>query len=260
MNRLLVIDDDRTVHHLVRKMLEPLGFEVLSAYSADEGLEEIEKQNPDAVLLDVILPDKSGLEAFEVIAERDSRLPVIVITGSGSSDTAIQAMKLGAFDYITKPMNVVRLQDLVKSALESRRFSSVPVGLQGMLEPDEKGDAFIGRCSAMQDVFKAIGRVASQNVTVLVRGESGTGKELVARAIYQYSARSSKPLAFSPPCRFHFFQYGKCRLAPVRRGDDAGQRRFGHLSPGYPGYRGKNPHQRHDDRERGQGIADKAGQ
>jgi DNA-binding NtrC family response regulator len=193
MNRLLVIDDERTVHHLVRKMLEPMGFEVLSAYSADEGLDEIEKQSPDAVLLDIILPGKSGLEAFEEIAERDSRLPVIVMTGSGSSDTAIQAMKLGAFDYITKPMTAVRLQELVSNALESRRFSSVPVGLQGMLEPDEKGDAFIGRCAVMQDVFKAIGRVASQNVTVLVRGESGTGKELVARAIYQYSLRSNKP-------------------------------------------------------------------
>jgi DNA-binding NtrC family response regulator len=128
-----------------------------------------------------------------MIREKDSRLPVIVVTGSGSSDTAIQAMKLGAFDYVNKPIEISRLQELVGNALESRRISNVPVGMQGMLKPDEKGDAFIGRCAAMEEVFKAIGRVAPQNVTVLVRGESGTGKELVARAIYQYSSRSSGP-------------------------------------------------------------------
>ncbi len=193
MRSILTIDDDRSVHHMIKKSIETLDAEMFSAYSAEEGLAKMDEHKPDAILLDVMLPDMSGLEAFGLIREKDSRLPVIVVTGSGSSDTAIQAMKLGAFDYVNKPIEMARLQELIGHALESRRIASVPVGMQGMLKPDEKGDAFIGRCSAMEEVFKAIGRVAPQNVTVLVRGESGTGKELVARAIYQYSSRSSGP-------------------------------------------------------------------
>jgi two-component system nitrogen regulation response regulator GlnG len=193
MRSILTIDDDRSVHHMIKKSLESLDAEMISAYSAEEGLAKLDEYKPDAILLDVMLPDMSGLEAFDMIREKDSRLPVIVVTGSGSSDTAIQAMKLGAFDYVNKPIEVARLQELVSHALESRRIANVPVGMQGLLKPDEKGDAFIGRCAAMEEVFKAIGRVAPQNVTVLVRGESGTGKELVARAIYQYSSRSSGP-------------------------------------------------------------------
>lgn len=193
MKSILTIDDDRSVHHMIKKSLESLDAEMISAFSAEEGLAKIEEHKPDAILLDVMLPDMSGLEAFDLIRAKDSRLPVIVVTGSGSSDTAIQAMKLGAFDYVNKPIEVARLQELVEHALESRRIASVPVGMQGLLKPDEKGDAFIGRCSAMEEVFKAIGRVAPQNVTVLVRGESGTGKELVARAIYQYSPRANGP-------------------------------------------------------------------
>lgn len=193
MRNILTIDDDRSVHHMIKKGLESLDAEMISAYSAEEGLAKIDEYKPDAILLDVMLPDMSGLEAFGMIREKDSKLPVIVVTGSGSSDTAIQAMKLGAFDYVNKPIEVARLQELVSHALESRRIANVPVGMQGLLKPDEKGDAFIGRCAAMEEVFKAIGRVAPQNVTVLVRGESGTGKELVARAIYQYSTRSDGP-------------------------------------------------------------------
>lgn len=192
-HNILSIDDDRSVHHTIKKSLESAGIEVLSAYTAEEGLSIIDSHQPETVLLDVMLPDISGLEAFQVIKERDAHLPVIVVTGSDSSDTAIQAMKLGAFDYVNKPIDVVRLKELVLQALESRRMSNVPVGMQGMLQPDEKGDAFVGRCPAMQEVFKSIGRVAPQNVPVLIRGESGTGKELVARAIYQYSARASGP-------------------------------------------------------------------
>lgn len=191
--RVLTIDDDRSVHLMVQKTLEPLETDLLSAYTAEEGFSLIDSEHPDVVLLDVMLPDISGLEAFEVIKEKDSRLPVIVVTASGSSDTAIQAMKIGAFDYVNKPIDVTRLKDLVTYALESRRISNVPVGMQGMLEPDEKGDVFVGRCAAMEEVFKSIGRVAPQNVPVLIRGESGTGKELVARAIYQYSSRSDGP-------------------------------------------------------------------
>lgn len=190
---LLSIDDDRSVFHLVRNACERDGLEVHTASTAEEGIKKVAELKPNAVLLDIFLPDKSGLEAYHSIREIDSRLPVIFLTSSGASDTAIEAMKLGAFDYLQKPIDLDKLSGMVGQALESRRLMSVPVGMPSMLGPDDKGDAFVGRCEAMQDVFKAIGRVAPQDVTVLIRGESGTGKELVARAIYQHSHRNNGP-------------------------------------------------------------------
>ncbi|TWU00650.1 Transcriptional regulatory protein ZraR [Botrimarina colliarenosi] len=193
MPRVLAIDDDRTVHHLVSKVLGDRGVTVTSAFTAQDGLDEIERDPPDAVLLDVMLPDISGLEAVKLIRERDPRLPVIFVTAAESSDTAIEAMKHGAFDYLQKPIDLARLEELVDQAIESRRLANVKVAMHTLLKPDESGDAFIGRCAPMQEVFKSIGRVAPQDVPVLVRGESGTGKELVARALFQHGARSGGP-------------------------------------------------------------------
>ncbi|MGL4513077.1 MAG: sigma-54-dependent transcriptional regulator [Lacipirellulaceae bacterium] len=193
MPLLISIDDDRAVHHVISRTLGARGIEVRVAFSAQEGLALIEQTNPDTVLLDVRLPDMSGLEALKLIRQRDPRLPVILVTGSGSSDTAIESMKLGAFDYLHKPIDLDRLEALVTQALETRRLASVRVGIDSLLAPDESGDAFIGRCTAMQEVFKAIGRVAPQDVPVLVRGESGAGKELVARALFQHSTRPNGP-------------------------------------------------------------------
>ena len=193
MPRLLSIDDDRSVHHLVSRALADLGVEVISALTASAGIAAVKDESPDAVLLDVMLPDMSGLEAFKFIRDADPRLPVIFATAAGGSDTAIEAMKLGAFDYLTKPIDVEGLERLVGHALESRRLATVPVGMNHLTTPDDRGDAFVGRCPAMQEVFKSIGRVAPQDVPVLIRGESGTGKELVARAIFQHGSRSDTP-------------------------------------------------------------------
>ncbi|MEQ8847639.1 sigma-54 dependent transcriptional regulator [Botrimarina sp.] len=193
MARLLSIDDDRSVHHLVTRALEDAGVEVVSALTAGSGVEAVESAKPDVVLLDVMLPDMSGLDAFKLIQDRDPRLPVIIATAAGSSETAIEAMKLGAFDYLTKPINVDDLERLVSHAIESRRLASVPVGMDHLTKPEDRGDAFVGRCPSMQEVFKSIGRVAPQDVPVLIRGESGTGKELVARAIFQHGSRSNGP-------------------------------------------------------------------
>lgn len=193
MPRLLSIDDDRSVHHLVKRALSELDVEVASALTAQEGIEAVGTVKPDVVLLDIMLPDMSGLDAFKLIRQQDERLPVIIITASGGSDTAIEAMKLGAFDFLTKPIAIEQLERLVGHALESRRLASVPVAMENITKPEDTGDVFVGRCPAMQEVFKAIGRVAQQDVPVLIRGESGTGKELVARAVFQHGARVSKP-------------------------------------------------------------------
>jgi DNA-binding NtrC family response regulator len=195
MSTILIIDDDRSTLHLIRHAFRDTGLTVETAKNATEGLEIIAEQHPDLVLLDVMLPDISGLEAFQNIKRLDPRLPVIFITAGGSSDTAIEAVKVGAYDYLLKPLDMARVRELVQQALEMRRLMHVPVTLPGAHGEEDKDqdDRMVGRSPQILDVYKAIGRVAPQDVTVLVRGESGTGKELIARAIYQHSQRSRAP-------------------------------------------------------------------
>jgi DNA-binding NtrC family response regulator len=189
MSNLLVIDDDRTVHCMVTEAFNESPVEVWAARNVEEGLEMV-KRGPDLVLLDIVMPEVSGLEAARQIHALDPKLPMIFITGRGTSDTAIEAMKLGAYDYLLKPLDLPKLRDLVGRALEIRRLMNVPVQLPREEHIAPVGDQLVGRSLQMQDVYKAIGRVAPQNVTVLIHGESGTGKELVARAIYHHSDRS----------------------------------------------------------------------
>lgn len=190
--KILVVDDDASVLHLFRKIFNDESVHLTTATSAGEGLKTIAAQKPDVVILDIMLPDKSGLDIFQRINELDPKLPVIFITASGTSDTAIEAMKLGAYDYLLKPLDVGQIREVVSRACEIRRFMHVPVGVTESAE-DTTSDVLVGRSAAMQEVYKAIGRVASQNVTALIVGESGTGKELVARAIYHHSPRKAKP-------------------------------------------------------------------
>jgi len=143
-------------------------------------------------VLDVRLPDLSGLEVFRRLHECDTRVPVILMTGYGTADTAIEAMRLGAYEYVVKPFDPAQLRDLITRALEISRLMRVPA-LVAEGETDQGSDVLVGHCPAMQDVYKAIGRVAPQDVTALILGDSGTGKELVARAIYHYSRRSQGP-------------------------------------------------------------------
>ena len=193
MNRLLVIDDDPLIVTLVADEFAPPPFEVQSAATAAEGLEKFQQCRPDVVLLDVRLPDRSGLEVFPDLYAIDATVPVIFITALGDSDLAIDANKKGCFDYLFKPLDLKGLAEVVSRALHVRRWMSVPVTLNAQPEPPpDPGDALIGRCPAMLEVYKAIGRVAAHDVTVLIRGESGTGKELVARAIYHHSRRAGQ--------------------------------------------------------------------
>ncbi|HEY4310019.1 MAG TPA: sigma-54 dependent transcriptional regulator [Pirellulales bacterium] len=191
MAKLLVIDDDRTVLHLISQAFRDSPISVLTAQTPEQALALIDEK-PDVVLLDIVLRDCSGLELVHQIRERDAKLPVIFITGRGSSDTAIEAMKLGAYDYLLKPLHLPKLRELVERALKIRDLMQVPVELETGESIDPTGDELVGRSAHMQEVFKAIGRVAPQDVTVLIHGESGTGKELVARAIYHHSRRADK--------------------------------------------------------------------
>ena len=189
MSRILVIDDEESVRYSFRYVFEGDGFEVLTAGTAGEGLHLLSEQKPDVVLLDIQLPDLSGLELFGKIRALDPRRPVIFITAHGTTETAIEAMKQGAFDYLVKPVDLDRLNQILARAVEAARLMQIPA----LLSAEENADRIVGRSSAMQEMCKTIGRVAPQDVNVLILGESGTGKELVARAVYQHSKRSGQP-------------------------------------------------------------------
>jgi two-component system nitrogen regulation response regulator GlnG len=192
MQTLLIIDDEPNLLYSLQAGLETEELTVATAKTAKQGLALIPKVSPDAVIVDVRLPDMSGLELFEKIKALDPRLPVVVITAFAATETAIEAMKRGAFEYMLKPVDLHHLREVVDRALALRRMQSVPAVFdEGPVEG--AADQIVGRSPVMQEVYKAIGRVAPQDVTVLVLGESGTGKELVARAIYQHSKRADKP-------------------------------------------------------------------
>ncbi len=192
MPSLLVVDDEAPILHAFRRAFSRADIEVMTAESGKEGLEAVALHRPDVVVLDINLPDMSGLDVFREIHEADARTPVILITGHGTTDTAIEAMKRGAFDYLFKPLELSQLEEVVEHAFEVSRLMRVPAVLDS--EPVvPNADLLIGRSPKMQEVYKAIGRAAPQDVTVLVLGETGTGPELVARAIYHHSARSKGP-------------------------------------------------------------------
>ncbi len=192
MNRILIIDDDEQLSKSFAKILDQEGYTVQRALSGEEGLKRVNAQRPDLVVLDVRLPGMSGIRTLESIHEQEPKLPVIIFTAYGTTETAIEAIKIGAFDYIYKPFDVPEMLKTIASGLEAGRFMATPVDMDP--EPTQvRREAIIGRSAAMLEVYKAIGRVASTDATVLIRGESGTGKELASRAIYQHSKRSSRP-------------------------------------------------------------------
>jgi two-component system nitrogen regulation response regulator GlnG len=191
MPTLLVVDDDPSILLAFRRAFGRVT--VLTAESAGEGLAAAAGHRPDVVILDIQLPDLSGLETLRRLREIDARSPVIFITAHGTTDTAIEAMKLGAYEYLLKPLELPQLRQVVDRAFAISRLMHVPAVVADAGPVDDGADAIVGRCPPMQEVYKAIGRVAAQDVTVLIAGESGTGKELVARAIYQHSRRADRP-------------------------------------------------------------------
>lgn len=192
MPTLLVIDDEPNIVYSIQTCLTSETLQVISASTAKKGIQMVRDYKPDVIMCDVRLPDMSGLDAYQEIKRIDPRIPVIIITAYAKTETAIEAMRTGAFEYLTKPVDFNRLQEVLKKALEMSRLNRIPA-LMGAEPADLSADHIVGNSLAMQDVYKAIGRLATQQVPVLILGESGTGKELVARAIYHYSQRSEKP-------------------------------------------------------------------
>ena len=195
MAQLLLIDDNPAlIPGQVRQAFPAPAHRVEIATTGAEGLERVGAGPPDVILLDLGLPDQSGLEVYQQIRRIDARIPVIFVTMAKTADAAIEAMRQGAYDYLFKPLDPHQLKRVVGEALKVARLMREPAVVVGTPPGDDRpGEAIIGTCPAMQEVYKAIGRVADQAFPVLITGESGTGKELVARAIYQHGPRAQAP-------------------------------------------------------------------
>jgi nitrogen regulation protein NR(I) len=192
MSKILIVDDDDQLRQSFHKLLSEEGYHVDSAASGEEAIKKLDRQCPDLVVLDIRLPGMDGIETFRRIHGAEPKLPVVIMTAYGTTEHAIEATKLGAFDYVLKPFDIPAMLAIIRQALEAGRFMRSPVDMDGSPGGGSR-EAIIGRSRPMQDVYKAIGRVASTEATVLVRGESGTGKELVARAVYTHSQRADRP-------------------------------------------------------------------
>ena len=196
MSGLLVVDDDRTIVRIFQRCFEESNIAVYAAASGAEALKVARETQLDVVVLDMVLPDQSGLSTYDEIRRICPDLPIIFITAAGSSDATIESIQRGAMDFLRKPLDMARIREVVRQALVIGDLTraQAAIGDSGDLAATSStgksaSDALIGRCAPMQEVYKAIGRVADQNVNVLIRGESGTGKEVVARAIHRHSSR-----------------------------------------------------------------------
>ncbi|MCF8034907.1 MAG: sigma-54 dependent transcriptional regulator [Desulfarculaceae bacterium] len=195
MYRVLIAEPDGLLREKLERLAMDQGCRVGLAEDTDQALAEIQASSPDLVLLSASLPPAGGLEFLARLKQSEPRLPVIVTGNHGAATSqTIEATKLGAFDYVALPYDPPDMAALLRSALEAGRFMRSPVQLEGEEPPAySAGDALLGSSRPMQELYKAIGRAAATDATVLIQGESGTGKELVARALFQHSTRADKP-------------------------------------------------------------------
>lgn len=192
MDKILVVDDDRGLRHSFKKILGGYGYDIITASDGEEGIEKAGSEKPALVIMDVTMPKIDGIDALRKLKALYPSLTVIMMTAFSTSEKAISAMKYGAYDYLTKPIDNTQLVSLVKKAITAGKMT-VPVTFEGTETEKEKGDRIIGKHPLMLEIYKKIGQVAESDVTVLLRGETGTGKELIARAIYQHSKRADRP-------------------------------------------------------------------
>jgi two-component system nitrogen regulation response regulator GlnG len=182
-----IIDDDRSIRWVFEKTLARENLDYKSFSSADEALAELERSQPQVVVTDIRMPGGSGLDLLQTIKERHPTLPVIIMTAYSDLDSAVAAFQGGAFEYLPKPFDIDHAVELIRRALDESMRGSEAVAAE------EAAPEMLGQAPAMQEVFRAIGRLANSQATVLITGESGSGKELVARALHRHSPRRDKP-------------------------------------------------------------------
>ena len=191
--RVLIVDDEANARTALAELLRDEGYVVEIAADGFKALPKLEELRPDVVVTDLKMPGLTGLELMEKIRERDPECVVIVMTAFGAVESAVQAMRQGAADYLTKPVNVEELSLVLKREVERKRLRAEAGQLRERLSEKHRIDNIIGSSPAMQQVFDAVLQVAPSRASVLINGESGTGKELVAAAIHQHSPRAKKP-------------------------------------------------------------------
>ena len=192
--QILIADDDPSIRLLLRSFLESEGYETSEAKSGGEVLRLLPELSPDLVIMDLRMPEWDGIEVMKKLGEQNIKVPILLMTAHGTSNSAIQAIQLGAFDYLTKPFELDDVLLTVRRFFEYQELAAEVKKLRGQLERPDPSDRIIGKTPAMQDVYKTIGRVARSDATILVWGETGTGKELVAQTIHQHSAYRQGPL------------------------------------------------------------------
>lgn len=188
-SNIWIIDDDRSIRWVLEKALKQEGMVVQSFETADRALKQLAKEEPDVLITDIRMPGMSGLELLDTINEQRPELPVIIMTAHSDLESAVSAYQGGAFEYLPKPFDVDDAVELVRRALAHRQEQTRSGDEESRLQDME----IIGEAPSMQEVFRAIGRLSSSNITVLINGESGTGKELVAHALHRHSPRRDKP-------------------------------------------------------------------
>ena len=190
---ILIVDDDRSSLAMVERLLRRMGLQALTAEDAFAALTLLKEQTPDLVLADLEMPRMSGIELLREIRTFNSELMVVIMTGYATVETAVDAMKDGAFDYIRKPVNYDYLRIVVDKALERKRLIAENRQLRARLDDQCRFHNIIGRSAGMRRIFATVEKVAPTNANILIHGESGTGKELIARAVHAYSQRREQP-------------------------------------------------------------------
>jgi DNA-binding NtrC family response regulator len=191
---ILVVDDDTEIRYSLSRVLSSRGYQVTEAPSGEQGVALVKKgPPPDLVLLDIRMGGIGGIEALQLIRSANPRQLVILMTAFGTAQTAIEAMKYGAFDYMMKPFDPQKVLALTEAALKTRADLRAVGDYKPTINADDYREGIVGSSMVMQDVFKVIGQVTASDVTVMITGESGTGKELVARSIWKHSHRAAKP-------------------------------------------------------------------
>ena len=188
--KILIVDDEKGILDTLSGILEDEGYDVFLIEDAETALEILEKEEIDLIFLDVWLPKMSGIEAIKIIKEKDSDIPIIMISGHGNVEIAVEAIKLGAYDFLEKPLSMERVILTTERALQFKKLERENIKLRSSID---KKYELVGSSSAMKKIKSQIELIAKGDSRVLIIGESGTGKELVARAIHSLSNRASAP-------------------------------------------------------------------
>ncbi|MBI4443281.1 MAG: sigma-54-dependent Fis family transcriptional regulator [Acidobacteria bacterium] len=191
--KILVVDDEPAMRMVLEMRLREWGFQVLTASDGEEGKQQAESEDPDIVISDVIMPSVSGLDLLRCLKSGDTTRPVILITAQGTVDMAVEAMKQGAYDFLTKPLDYSKLQAILQAAQRDITLRRQSQKLQAQLEKGPGFGPFVGASRPMREVYELLGTIAASDASAIITGESGTGKELAARAIHERSARAGGP-------------------------------------------------------------------